>query len=48
MGSRCAAAGGGSCADGCRKKAAQRPQVPRNVGHAEDLHAAKLWTGWYL
>ena len=40
--SRCTAAGGGSCADGCREKAAQRPQVPRSVAHAENLHSAKL------
>ena len=46
--SRCAAAGAGCSADGCREKGAQRPQIPRNVAHAEDLHAAKLSTGWYL
>ena len=39
---RCAAAGAGSFADGCREKAAQRPQVPWNVAHGEDLHGAKL------
>ena len=40
--SRCAAAGASSFANGCRKKATQRPQVPRDVAHVEDLHGAKL------
>ena len=48
MNSRCAAAGGSSSADGCREKAAQRPQVPWNVAHVEDLHAAKLKAGCHV